>query len=98
MSDTCPTCGLILWTNTEQFEEGKHCEDSPQLPMNESDGEACYRRGFERLSEHLASTKAQLDTSRLLLVKSRDALDLAISALAPPAAGFGADEGDDRLG
>jgi len=76
----CPTCGLALWQREEQFLEGTHCEDSPALSHLESDGAACYRRGFERVSNQLAATKAQLDRSQVLLIKSRDALDLAISA------------------
>lgn len=43
--------------------------------------DVCKGNTITRLREQLATTKAQLDRAQLLLIKSRDALDLAIGEM-----------------
>ena len=77
MSDRCPTC-LRPRVYGAAFDPTQHCPR--ELPAEYgSNIIACLAIGFEKCEAQLAATKAKLDRAQLLLVKARDALDLALA-------------------
>ncbi len=71
-AERCPDCGRFL----DHYVSQRLCRGDTCFGY-----EPCKDATIARLREQLAATKAQLDRSRLLLIKSRDAIDLAIGEL-----------------
>jgi hypothetical protein len=82
MADRCPECGLPFITlddpgGPRDMVLGAGC-GTRAMPQYAGAHECCAKNTIARLRAALATTKAQLDRALLLLVKSRDCLDLAI--------------------
>lgn len=47
MADLCPTCKREHWARGVEYQEGKHCPDSPDMGHAVRDEVSCLRIGLE---------------------------------------------------
>ncbi len=76
MADICPTC-LREKASSHDDMAGPRCGVDLR-PVEQWRRTECLHVAIRQRDTALATTKAQLDRALLLLVKARDALDLAI--------------------
>jgi hypothetical protein len=97
MADACPRCLRQLFDINGSGLQLERC----MAPIDQAPPEQiidCRDAEIAMLRDALATTRSQIDRSRLLLIKSRDALDLGLNALPHEPPNAGSDEGEDRLG
>ena len=83
MADRCRVC-LRPNAAPAEFDPQLHCPRIEGWPLGASAENviACVSLGVVVRDAQLAATKAQLDRARLMLIKARDGLDLAIAETA----------------
>jgi hypothetical protein len=80
VADLCPTCRRPIVTDPEvcTVDVCTKAVDRQQWRRTE-----CFNRGLAIRDREVAQLKAQLQRAEALLAKSRDAIDLALTAIPP---------------